>query len=99
MRLSIPHNLEREAAKDRLGSRMHEIADHLPGGAEVDISWPDEYLMDMVVRTMRQELHGHVDIKDSEGVIVIDLPPALSFVEGMLGPILQKKGTKLLGSG
>lgn len=99
MRVSIPHSLPREEVKSRFDARLHEIADHLPGGAEFETSWADDYLMDMVVRTMRQELHGHLDIKDSEVVIVIDLPPALSFVEGMLAPALQKKGAKLLSAG
>lgn len=99
MRIAIPHSLPREEVKSRFDARMHEIAEHVPGGAEVHTSWPDDYLMDLVVTAMGQQLHGHLDIKESEVVIVIDLPPALSFVEGLIGPAIEKKGQKLLAAG
>ena len=55
MRVAIPHNLDRETVRQRLRSRSHEIADHIPGGmAEVSTSWRSEDVKGMTVRTFGQ---------------------------------------------
>lgn len=97
MRVPIPHSLPRDEAKRRFEASMHEVVEKIPGGgAKIETSWPDDYLMDMVLQVLGQTIHGHLDIQESEAIIVFDLPPGLGFVEGMVGKVVREKGIKLL---
>ena len=43
MRVALPHDLDKATVRERLRSRSHEIADHIPGGmAEVTTRWVGE---------------------------------------------------------
>lgn len=97
MRVAIPHDLEREVVRGRLKSKGHEIGDHIPGGmAEVQTSWPTEDQMALDISAMGQTLRGTIDIEESQLVINMDLPGALSFLEPMISGAIQKQGQKLL---
>lgn len=97
MRVAIPFDLSRDVVRDRLKSRSHEIADHIPGGmAQVTTDWPSEDRMNLNITTMGQSLHGTVDIEASQLVFEIALPPALSFLEPMIAGSIRKQGQKLL---
>lgn len=97
MRVAIPHDLPRETVRERLRSRSHEIADHIPGGmAEVTTAWANEDSMTMRVTAMGQNLDGRVDIEDGQLVFEIDLPPALGFIEPMIANAVRQQGHKLL---
>jgi len=97
MRVAIPHDLPRETVRERLRSRSHEIADHIPGGmAEVTTTWASEDSMTMRVTAMGQNLDGRVDIEDGQLVFEIDLPPALGFIEPMVAGAVRQQGQKLL---
>lgn len=97
MRVAIPHDLPRATVRERLRSRSHEIADHIPGGmAEVTTSWTSEDSMTMRVTAMGQNLDGRVDIEDGQLVFEIDLPPALGFVEPLVANAVRQQGRKLL---
>lgn len=97
MRVAIPHDLPRETVRERLRSRSHEIADHIPGGmAEVTTTWPNEDSMTMRVSAMGQNLDGRVNIEEGQLVFEIDLPPALGFVEPMVANAVRQQGQKLL---
>jgi hypothetical protein len=97
MRVAIPHRLGKEEVRHRLKSRIHELADHLPGGmAEVTTTWPSEDRMTMRVSAMGQQIDGHVDIEDSQVVFEVVLPAALSFVEPIVEGAIRKGGQKLL---
>lgn len=96
MRVAIPHSLGREEARRRLQSRIHELADHLPGMATVDVSWPSEDRMTLAVGAMGQSMAGTIEIEDAQVVFDIALPPALSFVEPMVEKAIRSKGEKLL---
>lgn len=97
MRVAVPHSLPREEVRRRLTERQDEIAGFVPGGlADVETSWASEDRMVMTIRAMGQELTGNVDIEDGAVVFVIDLPPALSFVEPMISGALEENGRKLL---
>lgn len=100
MRVAIPHDLPTETVRERLKSRSHEMADHIPGGmAEVTTAWPSEDRMTMRVSAMGQNLDGHVDLEEGQLVFEIDLPPALGFLEPMISGAVRDKGQKLLGKG
>ncbi|GGD57260.1 polyhydroxyalkanoic acid system family protein [Croceicoccus mobilis] len=97
MRVAIPHSLDRAEVHRRLESRKDDIAGFVPGGlADIETYWQGEDTMMMVIRAMGQQLDGRVEIEDSQCVFEIDLPPALSFVEPMIGGKLEEKGRKLL---
>lgn len=97
MRVAIPHSLPPAEVCSRIKARSHEIADFIPGGlATVSTDWPSDDRMALYVSAMGQRIDGTIDITDSEMVITIDLPPALSFVEGMIRGTMEDKGRKLL---
>lgn len=97
MRVAIPHNLDRETVRQRLRSRSHEIADHIPGGmAEVQTAWRSDDVMAMTVRTFGQELSGDVEIEEGQLVFNMTLPPALGFLEPIVEGAIKQQGQKLI---
>ena len=52
--------------------------------------------MQLTVGMMGQEVTGHVDIEDSQVVFIVDLPPALSFVEPIVEKAIRKRGQTML---
>lgn len=97
MRVAMPHDLDRATVRERLRSRSHEIADHIPGGmADVSTSWSGEDRMDIAVSAMGQNLQGMVLIEERQVVIDIDLPRALSFLEPIVAGAIRQQGQKLL---
>lgn len=97
MRVAIPFDLSRDVVRERLKSRSHEIADHIPGGmAEVATDWPSDDRMNITISTMGQSLRGIVDIEEEQLVFEIALPPALSFLEPMISGAIRQQGQKLL---
>lgn len=97
MRVAIPFDISREVARERLKSRSHEIADHIPGGmADVSTDWPSDDRMNITISTMGQQLRGIVDVEESQLVFEIALPPALSFLEPMISGAIRQQGQKLL---
>ncbi|WP_324262372.1 polyhydroxyalkanoic acid system family protein [Altererythrobacter sp. H2] len=100
MRVAIPHELDRAVVRERLKSRSHEIADHVPGGmAEVETSWPSEDRMAMTISAMGQKLTGGIDIGDTELVIDLELPGMLAFMEPMISGAIRQQGQKLIAKG
>lgn len=96
MRVPIPHKLGKVEARRRLKDRSGEMAGLLPGGADVEITWPSEDRMAMQVRAMGQTVRGHVDVEDAAVVFEIALPMALAFVEPMVRGAVEQKAQKLL---
>ncbi|AKM06197.1 polyhydroxyalkanoic acid system family protein [Pelagerythrobacter marensis] len=100
MRVAIPHDLPRETVRERMRSRSHEIADHVPGGvAEVVTDWPSEDRMTMRISAMGQNLDGRVDIEEGQLVFEVDLPLALGFLEPMIAGAVRQQGQKLIDKG
>ena len=97
MRVAIPHRLGKNQACKRLDSRVHELADHVPGDmAEVETSWTGPDRMDLVIKAMGQTLRGELVVEESEVVITMDLPFTLTFVEPMIASAIRENGQKLL---
>ena len=97
MRVALPHDLDKATVRERLKSRSHEIADHIPGGmAQVETSWPSEDRMDMTVRAMGQDLNGMVELEDKQVVFTVVLPPALGFIEPIVESAIRASGQKLI---
>jgi hypothetical protein len=97
MRVAIPHNHGKDEVRRRLSSRSGEIGQFIPGGfADVQTTWPSEDRMAMAVRAMGQHMNAHVEIEEHQVVFIVDLPPALGFVEPIVSAAIRDKGTKLL---
>jgi hypothetical protein len=97
MRVALPHDLDKATVRERLRSRSHEIAEHIPGGmAEVSTTWVNEDRMDMTVRAMGQDLHGAVELEEGQVVFTVMLPPALGFIEPIVEKAIKASGRKLI---
>lgn len=97
MRVAIPFDLSRDVVRERLKSRSHEIAEHIPGGmAEVSTDWPNDDQMNLTISTMGQNLRGIVNIEESQLVFEIELPPTLGFLEPIISGAIRQQGQKLL---
>ncbi|MFM2302503.1 MAG: hypothetical protein RLZZ84_2239 [Pseudomonadota bacterium] len=96
MRVAIPHSHPREEVRRRMRERSSEIAGLVPGGADVQVTWANEDRMDFSISAMGKTVASRVEIGESEIAIVIDLPPALAFVEPMVRGAVEAKGRKLL---
>lgn len=97
MRIAIPHTLGKDEVRRRLKARSGEIAGFIPGGmADVRTEWPSDDRMTMAISAMGQHMGAQIDIEETQLVFVVDLPPALSFVEPMVAAAIREKGMKLL---
>ena len=98
MQVPIPHNLGREEARRRMQANSHRMGEGIPGGmAQVETSWPSEDRMAMNIAAMGQVVRGYVDIEERQILFVIDLPPALSFIEPIVAGAIRQSGQKMLG--
>lgn len=97
MRVAIPHDLDKPTVRERLRSRGHKIADHIPGGmAEVSTSWVGEDRMDLAISAMGQQLAGKILVEDRQVVVEMDLPPALGFLQPMIEGAIRQQGHRLI---
>ncbi len=97
MQVAIPHQLGRDEVRRRLQSRSHELSGVVPGGmAEVDTAWPSEDRMSLSVQAMGQMVAGHIDIRDTEILVDLVLPPALGFVQPVVEAAVRQQGQRLL---
>ena len=97
MRVAIPHSLGKDEVRHRLKSRVHEVADFVPGGmAEVSSAWPTEDRLALSVGAFGQTVASEIEIEEHQVVFTVNLPPALGFVEPLIKGAIEKKGRKLL---
>lgn len=97
MRIALPHDLDKATVRERLRSRSHEIADHIPGGmAQVKTSWSSDDRMEMTVRAMGQDLRGAVELEDKQVVFTVTLPAFLGFMEPIVENAIKAGGQKLI---
>lgn len=97
MRVALPHDLDKATVRERMRSRSHEMADHIPGGmATVETNWPSEDRMDMTIQAMGQNLRGTVELEDKQVVFTVVLPPALGFIEPIVESAIKASGRKLI---
>jgi len=97
MEVAIPHALGREEARRRLRENSHKMGDSLPGGmAQVTTNWTSDDRMEMAIAAMGQSLNGHIDVADSQVVLSIELPAALSFIQPLIEGAVREQGQKML---
>ena len=97
MQVAIPHQLGREEVRRRLKGSSHQIGDSIPGGmADVRTNWSSEDRMEMTIVAMGQNLTGHIDVEDDQVVFLMNLPPALGFIEPIVAGAIRQQGQKML---
>lgn len=97
MEVAIPHGLGREEARRRLRENSHKMAEGFPGGmAEVTTRWTGEDRLEMAIAALGQSLTGHIDVADTQVLLSIELPAALSFVQPLIEGAVREQGRKML---
>src|SRR5690606_12816564 len=97
MEVAIPHALGRDEARRRLRENSHKMAEGFPGGmAEVTTRWAGEDRLEMAIAALGQSLTGHIDVADTQVLLSIDLPPALSFIQPLVEGAVREQGRKML---
>ena len=95
--IDVPHRLGKAGARDRLKSRVGDLAGHIPGGmAEVRSSWPSEDEMALEINAMGQAVSARLEVLDTAVRVHLMLPPMLAFFSGMIGAAVREGGTRML---
>ncbi|HEX4848912.1 MAG TPA: polyhydroxyalkanoic acid system family protein [Novosphingobium sp.] len=92
----MPHTLGRDEVRRRMHARSDELAGLFPGGAQVDVSWPQEDRMALAVKFMGQSVAGSIDVTETELVFDFAVPLSLAFLEPMVRGVVKDKAQKLL---
>ena len=93
--VDLPHNLGKDEARRRLADNVHQLEQHIPGGAQVQSQWNGDTL-NLDVGAMGQSVTATIDVQDSKVHLKVLLPPMLGMFSGMIQAALQKKGGMLL---
>lgn len=95
-KIDVPHQLGREAAKVRIGSRIGELANYLPAFAEVRSHWTGEYRMELDVAALGQDVAATLDIEERVVRVTLTLPPMLAMMSGVIEAAVRTTGGQLL---
>lgn len=93
--VDLPHNLGKEEAKRRIGSNIHKLEQHIPGGANVQSGWSGDQL-NLQVSAMGEAVNAAIDVQDTKVHLKVQLPGFLGMFAGLVQSTLQKKGSVLL---
>lgn len=93
--VDLPHNLGAAEAKRRIQNGIGRLADHIPGGAQVDHGWAGDR-MDLKVRAMGQEVTSIVDVQEKVVRLEVVLPAFLGFFGRQVEAMIRKQGAELL---
>lgn len=97
MQVAIPHQLGKEEVRRRLHSNTNRMGDGIPGGmGTVTSEWVSEDRLGMTIEAMGQSIRAHVDIEDQQVLFVVDLPPALGFIQPIVEGAIRQQGQKML---
>lgn len=96
IRVSIPHQLGRAAARQRIETGFSRLASQLPGGASLsDQRWDGDQLA-FRITALGQNVSGIVEVQDSTVTMDIELAGLLGQIAGAFKDRLQKAGQLLL---
>ena len=93
--VELPHNLGKEDAKRRIGSNIHKLEQHIPGGAKVQSGWSGDQL-NLTVAAMGESVNATIHVHDKSVHLKVLLPGMLGMFSGIVQAALQKKGSVLL---
>ena len=95
--IDVPHRLSQAGARERLRSRVGELAGHIPGGiADVATSWPTENEMALDIAAMGQRVTARLEVMESVVRVHLVLPPMLALFSGLIGAAVRDQGGRLL---
>ena len=95
--VDIPHNLGREAAKQRLRDNIGDLGRHIPGGiGELQTRWPGPDRMVIELAAKGQRVTATLDIEDTVVRATFVLPGMLSFMAGAIASAVRREGSQLL---
>lgn len=95
--VTIPHNLGRAGARERLKAKAGELPSHIPGGvAEFSATWPSEDRMQLEIVAMMQRLSATLDVQEKAVVVTMNLPGLLGMMSGLIASAVKDQGGKLL---
>lgn len=95
IRIDIPHQLGREAARERIARGIGKLADLVPGGAVTEHQWDGDRLS-FAVEAMGQRVVSRLDVLDTSVHAEFDLPPMLALFAGRIRDKLAREAPKLL---
>jgi putative polyhydroxyalkanoate system protein len=93
--VTLPHNLGRAEARQRIAGGIGKLADHIPGGAQVASRWEGDRLT-LDIQAMGQAVTGRIDVEDSAVRLEFTLPPMLAMFANQIRAFLGRKGTEML---
>jgi putative polyhydroxyalkanoate system protein len=93
--VDLPHNLGKDEAKRRIGSNIHRLQEHIPGGAHVQSGWSGDQL-NLQVSAMGEAVNAAIDVQDTKVHVKVLLPGMLGMFSGLVQATLQKRGNVLL---
>ena len=93
--VDLPHNLGKDEARRRIANNIHQLGQHIPGGAQVQSGWTGEQL-NLDIAAMGQSVMATIDVMESKVHLKVLLPGMLGMFAGMIQAALQKKGSVLL---
>jgi putative polyhydroxyalkanoate system protein len=93
--VDLPHNLGKDEARRRIANNIHQLGQHIPGGAQVQSGWTGDQL-NLDIAAMGQSVMATIDVMESKVHLKVLLPGMLGMFAGMIQAALQKKGSVLL---
>ena len=93
--IDMPHSLGVEEAKRRMQKGVGKLANHIPGGAQVDSRWEGDR-MHLRVRAMGQAIAGTIDVQDTKVRLELMLPAFLAMFAGKIEGLLRGKAAEVL---
>ena len=93
--VDLPHNLGKEEARRRIANNIHQLGQHIPGGAQVQSGWTGDQL-NLDIAAMGQSVMATIDVMESKVHLKVLLPGMLGMFAGMIQAARQTKGSVLL---
>lgn len=96
IKVDIPHNLTRAAARARIEHGFGRMRQEIMGGmVKFEDVWTGDHL-DFRARVMGQSVTGRLDVLDDSVHLEVDLPAFLAAIADKLKGRLRKEGQILL---
>ena len=95
IQVDLPHQLGAAEARRRIAAGIGKLESFLPGAADVESSWSGDRL-NLLIRTLGQEVRAQVEVFEAFVRVELILPPALAFFARAIERAVRKGGSELL---
>ncbi len=95
--ITIPHELGAATARQRIEEGFGKISQQFGEAASKALTktWTGDR-MDFAIAAMGQQITGHLDVRDADVLMTINLPNVLALLAGKIKGRVQKEGQLLL---